>query len=64
MIATDANWAPYSYINDAGEMEGFDGDVAREIAKRMNVKARFITAEWDTITSGNWNMRWIYRWGR
>ena len=35
MIATDANWAPFSYINDAGEMEGFDVDVAREIAKRM-----------------------------
>ena len=58
MIATDANWAPYSYINDAGEMEGFDVDVAREIAKRMGVEARFITPSWDIITSGNWNMRW------
>ena len=58
MIATDANWAPYSYINDAGEMEGFDVDVGREIAKRMGVEARFITPSWDIITSGNWNMRW------
>ena len=58
MIATDANWAPYSYINDAGEMEGFDVDVGREIAKRMGVEARFITPSWDIITSGNWNTRW------
>ena len=58
MIATDANWAPFSYINDAGEMEGFDVDVGREIAKRMGVEALFITPAWDVITSGNWNMRW------
>ena len=58
MIATDANCAPYSYINDASEMEGFDVDVGREIAKRMGVEARFITPSWDIITSGNWNMRW------
>ena len=31
MIATDANWAPYSYINDAGEMEGFDVDVVEKL---------------------------------
>jgi len=58
LVATDANWAPFSYINDAGEMEGFDVDVAREIAKRMGVEVRFITPAWDVITSGNWNMRW------
>ncbi len=58
LIATDANWAPFSYINDAGEMEGFDVDVGREIAKRMGVEVRFITPDWGVITAGNWNMRW------
>ena len=58
MIATDANWAPFSYIDDNGEMQGFDVEVGREIAKRMGVEARFITPAWDVITSGNWNMRW------
>ncbi|MDP6163712.1 MAG: transporter substrate-binding domain-containing protein, partial [Candidatus Thioglobus sp.] len=58
LVATDANWAPFSYINDAGEMEGFDVDVAREIAKRMGVEVRFITPDWGVITAGNWNMRW------
>ena len=32
MIATDANWAPFSYIDDDGVMQGFDVDVGREIA--------------------------------
>ena len=58
MIATDANWAPFSYIDDDGVMQGFDVEVGREIAKRMGVEARFITPAWDVITSGNWNMRW------
>ena len=58
MIATDANWAPFSYIEDDGVMQGFDVEVGREIAKRMGVEARFITPAWDIITSGNWNMRW------
>ena len=58
MIATDANWAPFSYINDAGEMDGFDLDVGREIAKRLRIEHRLITPAWDVITSGNWNMRW------
>ena len=58
LVATDANWAPFSYIDDDGVMQGFDVDVAREIAKRMGVEVRFITPAWDIITAGNWNMRW------
>jgi len=58
MVATDANWPPQSFINDKNEMDGFDVDVAREIAKRMNVSIEFITPSWDIITAGNWNRRW------
>ena len=58
LVATDANWAPFSYIDDDGVMQGFDVDVAREIAKRMGVEVRFITPAWDVITAGNWNTRW------
>ncbi len=57
-VATDANWPPQSFINDKNEMDGFDVDVAREIAKRMGVDIEFITPSWDIITAGNWNRRW------
>ena len=57
-IATDANWPPQSFINDKNEMDGFDVDVAREIAKRLGAKAEFITPAWDIITAGNWHGRW------
>jgi polar amino acid transport system substrate-binding protein len=57
-VATDANWPPQSFINDKNEMDGFDVDVAREIAKRLGVEVEFITPSWDIITAGNWNGRW------
>ncbi len=57
-VATDANWAPQSFLNDNNEMDGFDIDVAREIAKRLGVEVEFVTPSWDIITAGRWNGRW------
>lgn len=57
-VATDANWAPQSFINDNNEMDGFDVDVAREIAKRLGVEVEFVTPSWDIITAGRWSGRW------
>ena len=28
-VATDANWAPQSFLNDDNKMDGFDVDVAK-----------------------------------
>ncbi len=57
-VATDANWAPQSFLNDNNEMDGFDVDIAKEVAKRLGAKAEFVTPSWDIITAGNWNGRW------
>ena len=57
-VATDANWAPQSFLNDKNEMDGFDVDVAKEVAKRLGAKAEFVTPSWDIITAGHWNGRW------
>ncbi len=57
-VATDASWAPQSFLNDNNEMDGFDVDVAREIASRLGVEVEFVTPSWDIITAGNWNGRW------
>ena len=40
-VATDANWAPQSFLNDKNEMDGFDVDVAKELAKRLGAKVEF-----------------------
>ena len=57
-IATDANWPPMSFLDDNGEMDGFDVSVAREVAKRLGVTAEFVTPQWVVITAGSWNGRW------
>ena len=57
-VSTDPNYAPQSFLNDQGELDGFDVDVAKEAAKRLGVKVEFITPDWDTIVSGNWGGRW------
>ncbi|PDT46709.1 amino acid ABC transporter substrate-binding protein [Sinorhizobium fredii] len=57
-VATDANWAPQSFMNDKNEMDGFDVDVAKEIGKHLGVTVEFVTPGWDIITAGNWQGRW------
>jgi len=58
MVATDANWAPQSFLNDDNELDGFDVDVAKEIASRLGVGIDFVTPDWSVITAGNWHGRW------
>ena len=57
-VSTDANYAPQSFLNDKGELDGFDISVAKEVAKRLGVKVEFITPDWDLITAGKWGKRW------
>jgi len=57
-VSTDANYAPQSFLNDKGELEGFDISVAKEVAKRLGVKVKFVTPDWDLITAGKWGSRW------
>ena len=51
MIATDANWAPFSYINDAGEMEGFA--VSRRLRQRSSAFHRQLLRPADRCY-GSW----------
>ncbi|HEX5691910.1 MAG TPA: transporter substrate-binding domain-containing protein, partial [Roseiflexaceae bacterium] len=58
LIATDANYKPQSFKNPDGSFEGFDIDVAKEVAKRLGVEAEFLDISFDIITAGGWNGRW------
>src|SRR5437868_13523867 len=55
---TDRAYPPFSYIDDKGEVVGFDVDVAREVAKRLGVDMKVETPSWEIITAGNWQGRW------
>lgn len=36
-------YAPYNFLNANKEVDGFDADIAKEVAKRLGVKAEFTT---------------------
>lgn len=55
---TDQAYPPFSYIDDSGEVVGFDIDVSKEIAKRLGVEYKVETPSWEIIVAGNWNGRW------
>jgi ABC-type amino acid transport substrate-binding protein len=52
LVSTDPNYAPQSFLNDAGELDGFDVEVAKEVAERLGVELEFVTPDWDMITPG------------
>lgn len=57
-VSTDPQYPPQSELKPDGSFEGFDIDVATEIAKRMGLAVQFETPSWDTITAGSWSGRW------
>jgi polar amino acid transport system substrate-binding protein len=57
-VSTDPAYPPQSSLNENGEWEGFDIDVATEIAERLGVEVQWETPSWDVITAGNWAGRW------
>jgi polar amino acid transport system substrate-binding protein len=58
-VSTDPAYPPQSELNEeTGEYEGFDIDVATEIANRLGVEVQWETPSWNAITSGGWSDRW------
>jgi polar amino acid transport system substrate-binding protein len=59
VVSTDPAYPPQSELNEkTGKYEGFDIDVATEIADRLGVEVAWEAPAWDTIIAGNWNGRW------
>ena len=58
-VSTDPAYPPQSELNEeTGQYEGFDIDVATEIASRLEVDIAWEAPAWETIISGGWNGRW------
>jgi len=56
--ALDAEYPPFSFLDASNHMDGFDIDVAKEVAKRLGVELEHVTPGWDVITAGKWAGRW------
>lgn len=58
-VSTDPAYPPQSSLDPkTNTYEGFDIDVATEIAHRLGVKIAWETPSWDVLTAGGWNDRW------
>ncbi|WP_062226248.1 ABC transporter substrate-binding protein [Aureimonas frigidaquae] len=48
-IGTEGAYPPFNFINAAGEVEGFDVDIAKALCAQMKVTCTFVTSDWDGI---------------
>lgn len=58
VVSTDPAYPPQSVRKSDGSFEGFDIDVATEIAKRLGAKVKFVTPAWEAIAAGRWGGSW------
>lgn len=52
LIGTEGTYPPFTFHDDSGELTGFDVEIAKEVAKRIGVKAEFKETQWDAMFAG------------
>jgi polar amino acid transport system substrate-binding protein len=59
-LGTEGAFPPFNFINDAGEVAGFEREVGDELCKRAALTCEWVTNEWDSIIpnlqSGNYDV--------
>lgn len=48
-IGTDGEYPPYNFVNDAGEVDGFEADLMAEVCQRANLECEWVVTPWATI---------------
>ena len=48
-MGTEGAYPPYTFINDAGEVDGFERELGDELCRRADLECTWVTNEWDTI---------------
>lgn len=48
-VGVDDTYPPMEYVNDDGELVGFDVDFAKALAQEMDMEIEFVTTAWDGI---------------
>ncbi|MBE4907508.1 amino acid ABC transporter substrate-binding protein [Bacillus luteolus] len=52
LIGTEGTYPPFTFHNDAGDLTGFDVEIAKEIATRIGVTPEFKETQWDAMFAG------------
>ncbi|MGR3663050.1 MAG: transporter substrate-binding domain-containing protein [Paracoccaceae bacterium] len=48
-MGTEGAYPPYNFINDAGEIDGFERELGDELCKRADLTCEWVTNDWDSI---------------
>ncbi|SEK34232.1 transporter substrate-binding domain-containing protein [Roseivivax marinus] len=48
-MGTEGAYPPYNFINDAGEVDGFEIELGNELCARAELECEWVTNEWDSI---------------
>jgi polar amino acid transport system substrate-binding protein len=58
-MGTEGAYPPYNFINDAGEVDGFEVELGNELCARAGLTCEWTTNEWDSmipnLASGNYD---------
>ncbi|TLS38401.1 transporter substrate-binding domain-containing protein [Pseudalkalibacillus caeni] len=52
VVAMGGRYPPFNYMNKENELDGFDVDITKELAKRLGVEEKIVSTEWDSIIAG------------
>ncbi|NNE54038.1 MAG: transporter substrate-binding domain-containing protein [Sulfitobacter sp.] len=59
-LGTEGAYPPYNFLNDDGEVAGFERDLGDELCARAELTCEWVTNEWDSIipnlVSGNYDV--------
>jgi len=51
-VGTEGTYPPYTFHDAAGNLTGFDVEIARAVAERLGVRAEFVESRWDALIAG------------
>ncbi|MDN5787329.1 transporter substrate-binding domain-containing protein [Pseudorhodobacter sp.] len=58
-MGTEGAYPPYNFINDAGQVDGFEREIGDELCTRAKLTCTWVTSDWDSIIpnlqSGNYD---------
>ena len=59
-LGTEGAYPPYNFINDKGEIDGFERELGDELCKRAELTCEWVKNDWDSIipnlVSGNYDV--------
>lgn len=48
-VGTEGSYAPYTFVDEKGQLTGFDVEVVKEIGRRAGFEAKFVPTPWDSM---------------